>query len=84
LRVSVNAVNCDRDRIERADRFPRDALPLEQRAYGAEAVAVGGGLLELLLGRGPRHALLQLALDLPVAARQEVDDRLDVGAISLA
>src|SRR5438034_2416764 len=37
-----------------------DALPI----YGLEAVAVSGGLLELLLVRGAAHALLQLALDL--------------------
>ena len=40
-------------------------------------------LLELLLGRRLLHALVERALDLAVAAREEVDDRVDVLPVGL-
>ena len=83
LRVGVGPLGRHRDRVERADRLVRDALALEQRAHRLQLVAVLGGLLELLLGRRLPHALVERLLDLPVAARQEVDDRLDVLAVLL-
>ena len=83
LRVGVGPLGGDRDRVERADRRVRDALALEQRAHRLQPVAVGGGLLELLLGRGRVHRLLEVALDLAVAAREEGHDRVDRLAVLL-
>src|SRR3954449_5204689 len=48
-----------------------------------QAVAVHRRLLELLLGCGVLHLLLDVALDLAVAAGEEVDDRVDRLAVLL-
>ena len=83
LGVGVGALGGHRDRVERADRRVRDALALEQRAHRLQLVAELRRLLELLLGGGLLHPLLERVLDLAVAAGEEVDDRLDVLAVLL-
>ena len=83
LRVGVDAVDGDGDRVERADGLVGDALALEQALDGPQAVALERGLLELLGGGGRLHAPLEVALDLAVAAREEVDDAVDRLAVLL-
>ena len=83
LRVRVRPVDRDRQHVERADRPARDPLALEQGAHRPQPVAVDRGLLELLLLGGGRHRRLEVALDLAVVARQEPDDRVDVGPVVL-
>ena len=83
LRVGVAPVERDGDRVERADRLVGDALALEQRAHGAQPVALDRRLLELFGRRGGAHALLELALDLPEAPGEEVDHAVDARAVVL-
>ncbi len=83
LGVGVGAVERDRDSVERADRLAGDALALEQRAHGAQAVALERRLLELLRGGRRAHAGLQVVLDRAVAAGEEVDHAVDVAAVVL-
>ena len=83
LRVRVRALGRHGDRVEGPDRRVRDALALEQRAHRLQLVAVLRGLLELLLLGGLAHPLVERLLDVAVAAREEVDDRLDVLAVLL-
>ncbi len=78
LRVRVRSVHRHGEHVDRADRAARHALALEQRTHGPQPVAVDRRLLELLRLRGPRHGLLEVALDLPVPAGEEADDRVDV------
>ena len=83
LGVGLGPVERDGDRVERPDRLVGDALALEQRVDGAQAVALERGLLELLRGGGGAHARLQVALDRAVAPGEEVDDAVDVAAVVL-
>jgi len=84
LRIGVGAGERDRDRVERADGGVGDALALEQRSYRREPVALDRRLLELERGGGRAHPHLELALDLAVAAAEEVDHALDSAAVLLA
>ena len=52
-------------------------LALGQVAHGGQPVAVAGGLLELVRGRGLLHLRLQPPLERPHAARQELDHAVD-------
>src|SRR3954447_1343899 len=83
LGVGLGVLGGHGDRVERAHGAVRYALPLEQMPDRLEPVAVHRGLLELLLGRGVLHLALDIALDLAVAAAQEVDDRVDRLAVLL-
>ena len=83
LRVGVGPVDGDRDRVERADGLVGDALALEQAADGLQPVALQRRLLELLRRRGRLHPLLEVALDLAVAAGEERDDAIDRLAVLL-
>ena len=78
LRVGVGLLGCHRHGVERADRVVGHPLALQQRAHGPQLVAELRGGLELLVGGGQLHRLVELALDLAVAAGEEGDDRLDV------
>ena len=77
LGVGLALVDRDRDRVERPDRLAGDALALEQRVHGPQPVALPRGILEPLLGRRLAHRPLERALDLAVAAGQEVDHAVD-------
>ena len=77
LRVGVDAVDRDGDRVDRADRVVGDALALQQRAHGAQPVALQRRLLVLLRLGGGVHARSISLLDLLVAAGQERDDAVD-------
>jgi hypothetical protein len=83
LSVRVGLLGRDRDRVQRADGLVRDPLPLQQAVHGLQPVAQGRGGLEFLRGRGAFHIPLQVALDLAVAAGEEVDDLLDPLAVLL-
>jgi hypothetical protein len=61
-----------------------DALALQQRLHGLEPVALQRGRLVLLGGGRGGHALLEVALDLAVAAAQERDDAVDRLHVALA
>ncbi len=77
------AARGDPDHVHRADRPLVRGLALGQVAYRCEPVAVAGSLLELLpLGRSP-HLLLQLALDGPRLAGEELDHAVDDRAVVL-
>ena len=85
LRVCAAALHGDRDQVG-ARRAPR-----RRRCWrcisepdGLEAVAVDRRPLELLGGGRLGHLAIQVALDVAVAAREEVDDRLDVSPVLLA
>src|SRR4051794_18307767 len=73
----------DADDVEGSDRLVRDPLALEQRAHGTQPIAEHRRLLELLPARGLLHTLLELPLDVAIAARQEADYRVDVLAVGL-
>ena len=68
--------------------MPTDSLATRRRSSSErtalQAVALDRRLLELLGGRGRAHALLELALDLPEASREEVDHAVDALAVLLA
>ena len=85
LGVGVGALDRDADQVGGADRATGDALALEQRADRLQPVAMDRRALEFL-GAPPPPSIfvLLLALDLAVAAGEEVDDRLDVAAVLLA
>ena len=83
LGVGLAVADRDRDRVERARAVVGDPLALEQRADRPQAVALAGGVLEALLGRGQLHLVLELALDLLVAAGQEGDHAVDRRAVLL-
>jgi len=78
------AVDRHRHGVDRADRLVGDPLALEQRAHGLQPVAIQRGLLELLGVGGRVHAGVEVALDLAIAARQEVDHALDAAPVVLA
>jgi hypothetical protein len=59
LAVRVRAGDGDADRVERADRLVGDALALEERAHGLQAVALDRGLLELVDRGGLVHPRLE-------------------------
>src|ERR1700733_10329668 len=61
----------------------RDPLALQQRSDRPQPVALTGRVLEPLLGRGQLHLVLELLLDLLVAARQERDHAVDRLAVPL-
>ena len=84
LCVGGGPVGGDRDQVGRLQRLPGDAAALHQRADRLEAVAVDRRPLELLAGGGLGHLALQVALDVAIAAGEEVDDRLDVAPVLLA
>ena len=84
LSVGLGLVHRDRDRVERAHCLVGHALALEQRVHRPQPVAFAGGVLEPLLGRGLAHRLLERALDLAVAAGEEVDHAVDPLAVVLA
>ncbi len=77
LRVGLAVGHRHRDRVERPVRLVRDPLALEQRAHGAQPVALARGVLEALLGGRQLHLLVERPLDLLVAAGQEVDHAVD-------
>ncbi len=84
LRVGAAALHRDRDQVGAVERLAGDAAALHQRAHGLEPVAVDRRPL-VLLGRGRLgHLAIEVALDVAVAAREEVDDRLDVSPVLLA
>ena len=71
------------DHVDRADRAPVGRLPLDQVPHREQAVAVAGRLLEALaLGR-LLHLPLELALDRPRLAGEELDHALDDLAVVL-
>ncbi len=71
------AVGREPDHVDRPDGSPVGRLALGQMTDREEAVAVAGGLLEaLVLGR-LLHLALQLALDRPRVAREELDHAVD-------
>ena len=84
LGVGLALVHGHRDRVERADGLVGHPLALEQRVHRAQPVALPRGILEALLGRRLAHRFLQRALDLAVAAGQEVDHAVDPRAVVLA
>ena len=84
LRVGLRALDRDRDQVGRVERLAGDRAPLHQRAHRLEPVAEDGGALELLGGRGLGHLALEVALDVAVAAGEEVDDRVDPAPVLLA
>ena len=84
LRVSAAALHGDRDQVGAVERLAGDASALHQRPHGLEAVAVDRRPLELLGSGRLGHLPIQIALDIAVAAREEVDDRLDVSPVLLA
>ena len=77
LRVGLGALDVDRHRVVGAGALVGDALALEQRADGLQAVAVERGALVVLLARVPVHAVLEIALDLLEAPAQERDHAVD-------
>ena len=81
---ALGALDGDPDQVGGLERVGGDAAALHQRAHGLEAVAIDRGALELLRLRGLGHLALQVALDVAVAAGEEVDDRLDVAPVLLA
>ena len=84
LGVRVRALDGDRDQVGGLERLAGDAAALHQRADGLQAVAIDRGPLELLVAGRLGHLALQVALDVAVAAGEEVDDRLDVSPVLLA
>ena len=84
LRVRLRALDRDRDQVGVVERLAGDAAPLHQRAHRLEAVAVDGGALELLGVGRLAHLALEVALDVAVAAGEEVDDRVDPAPVLLA
>src|SRR5262249_40821570 len=84
LRVRAAPLGRARDQVGRPQRLAGDAAALHQRPDGGEPVAVDGGALELLGGRGLGHLALEIALDVAVAAGEEAGDRLDVATVLLA
>ena len=84
LRVGLRALERDRDQVGVVERLAGDAAPLHQRAHRLEPVAEDGGALELLRVRGLGHLALEVALDVAVAAGEEVDDRVDPAPVLLA
>src|SRR6195952_1027840 len=83
LRVGVGAVDGHRDRVVGARGVVGDALALEQRAHGLQAVALDRRLLVVLLAGGEEHAVLELALDLAEAPGEERDHAVDAGPVLL-
>ena len=84
LGVRPGSLHRHRDQVGGLERLARDAAALHERAHRLEAIAIGGGALELLGVCRLGHLALQVALDVAVAARQEVDDRLNVPPVLLA
>ena len=84
LRVGIGAVDSDADQIRGTDHIAGDPLALHQRPDSGEPVAVGRRALELLCLGGGGHLPLEVALDLAVATREEVHDRLDVATVLVA
>jgi hypothetical protein len=84
LRVGVGPVDGDGDDVDRPDRLVGHALALEQRAHGAQAVALERRLLVLARDRRRLHLLLEVALDLAVAPGEEGHDAVDRLVVLLA
>ena len=85
LGVGVGALDRDADQVGGADRAAGDPLALEQRADRLQPVAVQRRALELLAPPAASSIFAcSLALDLAVAAGEEVDDRVDVAPVLLA
>ena len=83
LRVGLQPVDGDGDRVERARAVARDALALEQRPDRLQPVALERRLLVVLLAGGEVHPLLEVALDLAEAAGEERDHAVDALAVLL-
>ena len=83
LRVGLEPVHGDRDRVERPRAVRRDALALQQRLDGLQPVALERRLLVVLLAGREMHAALEVALDLAEAAGQEGHDAVDPLAVLL-
>src|SRR5204862_359720 len=67
------ALDGEADHVDRPDRVALDRLPLDEMPNREQPVAVAGRVLETLL-RGRRlHLLLELALDRPRIAGEELD-----------
>ena len=65
------------DHVDVAHAAPVGGLPLGQVPDREEPVAVARGLLEALVLRGVLHLRLQLPLDRPCLAREELDHAVD-------
>ena len=83
LRVGLQPVDGDRDRVEGALAVGGDALALQQRLDGLQAVALQRRLLVVLLAGGEVHPLLEVLLDLAEAAGEEGDHAVDALAVLL-
>ena len=77
------AVRRQADHVHGADRAPVGRLPLDEVLHRLQAVAVARRLLEALVGRRLAHAPLELALDRPHVAGEELDHLVDDDAIVL-
>ena len=84
LRVRLGALDRDGDQVGGVERVGGDAAALHQRADRREPVADDRGALVLLVGRRLGHLALEVALDVAVAAGEEVDDRVDLAPVLLA
>ena len=81
LRVGVGPLDRYPDQVSGAHLLTRDALALHQRLDGGEPVAEERGPLELLGLGGLVHLLLEVALDLAIAAGEEAPDGVDVAPV---
>ena len=84
LRVGLGALDRDRDQVGGVERLAGDAAALHQRAHRLEPVAEDRRALELLGAGRLGHLALEVALDVAVAAGEEVDDRVDPAPVLLA
>src|SRR5581483_2049113 len=71
------ALRREADDVDGADRLPLDRLALDEMLHGEEPVAVARRILEPLVARRLVHLLLELALDRPHVAREELDHAVD-------
>ena len=71
------ALDGDADHVDGADRAPVGRLPLGEVLDREQPVAVARGVLEPLLRRGLVHPPLELALDRPRLAGEELDHAVD-------
>jgi hypothetical protein len=83
LGVGLGALGRDGDGVVGAGALVGHPLALEQRAHGLEPVALERRGLVVLLAGVPVHAALEVALDLPEAAREERHDAVDPAPVLL-
>ena len=77
------ALDGEPDHVDAADRAPVGRLPLDQVPHREQPVAVARRLLEALALGGVLHLPLELALDRPRLAREELDHAVDDLAVVL-